>query len=217
MFQQYRARHATVRAAEMAPVINGAVTDERVYVIDGVGVIDRDTFLSMYEPTSETPATPKKESQPRTGISVTDAVKQALAEGPKSLAALLADVRKLGATHANNLNVSTILSRLKSDGVVEKRIDRCWQLVAQESESQVVPITPAPAKLTPIALLRELLTERPLTIGEAQAELEARGCSSVTNGSVSAMLTTLRGENFAYRDDADGKWHRAKQLKAGAA
>lgn len=43
-------RHQEVTAFEVAPVVNGVPTEERRFVVDGIGVIDRETFLSLYQP-----------------------------------------------------------------------------------------------------------------------------------------------------------------------
>jgi hypothetical protein len=47
---QFRAKHSEVTAFEVAPVVDGKPTDERRFVVDGVGVFDRETFTSLYAP-----------------------------------------------------------------------------------------------------------------------------------------------------------------------
>jgi len=45
-YQEYAARHATVRALEVVPV----GSTEHLFVVDGVGVIDATTFGALYGP-----------------------------------------------------------------------------------------------------------------------------------------------------------------------
>lgn len=58
--QSFAARYPNVEAVEIAPIIDGEVSDERHFVIttgDGSrAMIDADTFRSLYQPTSASPA-----------------------------------------------------------------------------------------------------------------------------------------------------------------
>jgi hypothetical protein len=55
MYQEYEARHAIVRAMEVIPV----GSTDRLFVVDGVGVIDAATFAALYE-TKRAPAEAKR-------------------------------------------------------------------------------------------------------------------------------------------------------------
>jgi hypothetical protein len=145
MFQQYRVKHATVEACEVALVVDGRPSTDRQFVINGIGVIDRETFLSMYEPTAvavPTPApsqlvrrkatkkvaakraaAPQPITEPRPApspkLTMRDAVRQAVAERPRTNIEIAARVRELG-VEGDSKVISTVTCQLRSDNEMYK-------------------------------------------------------------------------------------------------
>lgn len=50
MYAEYDARHATVRAMEVIPIVGGVPSAEHQFVVDGIGVLDSATFQTLFAP-----------------------------------------------------------------------------------------------------------------------------------------------------------------------